>query len=642
MNNMTLKMAMNFIITHLFTVLILLGCGLAKAQEYIPEPEYSFIDRNNVDVMGGKLSLSTPALSIGSDSLSLSYKIPTYSGDFISARDDYNSPSIYFVRKAYKEGIHFYYVRYMIVRSPAGTIQFTLDDNDNYIGLASAQGSVVERGNRFTVTYPDGTVAKFSRIAGVNDRLADYTQHTDANTIKIIIDSGAAYNEIRVALMDEIEYPNGYTLTLHRDNGVNELSVTSVTTNNGLQVKYTPEVADTSRAIYAINNAYTHCSTSYTQPCDYSGWHSLRFKWSRPDAIQNVINNTPNPFFFEVTDPAGLKTKYHHSPYDDNERADNSLYPLGRSYTWRITEVEQPSGQSMYYTYSNRTESFVSQGRRVVERSVLRSAATDTYTAGYNLENKPTEVPQGGSAQHIIHSGGSYRGINVKYSAPKSTLLTAIDYATYTTYLYNSDWNNEITTVQSPEGIFNYIYDDRKRLIKRVQSDGTSPGIVMETGYPAGCPNPKTCNKPIWFKDPNGNQTDYEYHTPSGQIAKVTKPAGRNGIRPQTRYFYEQKYARYKNSAGTITRASKPIWLLVKESSCQKGAANGNGCADPTDEIVTTYEYGPDSGPNNLFLRGMAVTASGETRRTCYEYDKYGNRVSQTSALGTTALNSCP
>ncbi len=57
----------------------------------------------------------------------------------------------------------------------------------------------------------------------------------------------------------------------------------------------------------------------------------------------------------------------------------------------------------------------------------------------------------------------------------------------------------------------------------------------------------------------------------------------------------------------------------------------GNACSGGSgDEVVTTYDYGPDSGPNNLFLRGVAVTADGVTLRTCYGYDANGHKTYET------------
>lgn len=66
----------------------------------------------------------------------------------------------------------------------------------------------------------------------------------------------------------------------------------------------------------------------------------------------------------------------------------------------------------------------------------------------------------------------------------------------------------------------------------------------------------------------------------------------------------------------------------------------GFNCVTPSDEVRTTYDYGPNSGPNNLLLRGMVEDATGAALRTCYGYDARGNRISETRPRA--GLASCP
>jgi len=137
-------------------------------------------------------------------------------------------------------------------------------------------------------------------------------------------------------------------------------------------------------------------------------------------------------------------------------------------------------------------------------------------------------------------------------------------------------------------------------------------------------------NQPLSVTDARGFTTHFAYDASSGQIARKTLPAV-NNVSPETRYFYANRYAYYKNSSGNYVRASKAVRMLVKESICKSGAASGNGCASAGDEVVTEYLYGPtNSGPNNLWLRGVAITADGQTRRTCYQYDNVGNKIAET------------
>lgn len=173
--------------------------------------------------------------------------------------------------------------------------------------------------------------------------------------------------------------------------------------------------------------------------------------------------------------------------------------------------------------------------------------------------------------------------------------------------------------------------------------------ITTTAGYPATCTNMKICNKTIWEKDGNGNQTDFVYHAESGQLSRVTAPAAANGIRPQTRYKYDKFYARYKINSGSVTTSSDPIWLVTEESYCIKGAAKApvtgeitpalEGCSlGSSDEVKITYEYDDAIGVTNLYMKAKVIKADNVTRRTCYEYDIYGNQIGETKPLGTASV----
>jgi YD repeat-containing protein len=166
--------------------------------------------------------------------------------------------------------------------------------------------------------------------------------------------------------------------------------------------------------------------------------------------------------------------------------------------------------------------------------------------------------------------------------------------------------------------------------------------VTLSSNYDATCTIPVKCNKPNWIKDGLGNETDYTYDPTHGGVLTKTLPADSNGIRPQTRYTYSQRYAWVLNSSGVYVQSAAPIWVLSTESFCRASAAasSGTGCTAAGDEVVKTYEYGPDSAPNNLFLKGMDVTADGTTQRTCYGYDLYGNKISETKP--DAGLTSCP
>lgn len=188
---------------------------------------------------------------------------------------------------------------------------------------------------------------------------------------------------------------------------------------------------------------------------------------------------------------------------------------------------------------------------------------------------------------------------------------------------------NPVTREVAADGAITiFAYDARNNVtsITQYPSSGSAPAHVRTASYPTACATLLTCNKPEYVIDANTNRTDYTYDPQHGGRLTETGPAV-NGIRPQKRYFYAQRYAWYMNSSGVMTKETRPVWLLARESYCRTGAASGNGCAVAGDEVITEYDYGPDSGPNNLILRGIATTADGQTLRTCFGHDRYGHKI---------------
>ncbi|MGH8670902.1 MAG: hypothetical protein ACREUA_02540, partial [Burkholderiales bacterium] len=169
--------------------------------------------------------------------------------------------------------------------------------------------------------------------------------------------------------------------------------------------------------------------------------------------------------------------------------------------------------------------------------------------------------------------------------------------------------------------------------------------IATTADFPTDCTNPVTCDKPTSASDAKGNTTSYTYDPVHGGMLTTTAPAVDN-IAPVVRRAYVQRYAWLSNGAGGYQKATAPLWLIANERTCRTTATTGNptsgySCAGGSaDEVVTYYDYGLDSGPNNLLLRGIVVAADGNAYRVCYGYDVYGNRVSETQPNAN--LGFCP
>lgn len=208
----------------------------------------------------------------------------------------------------------------------------------------------------------------------------------------------------------------------------------------------------------------------------------------------------------------------------------------------------------------------------------------------------------------------------------------------------SSRQTDKLASVELPDGQrLEYTYDARGNRIqtRRKAKPGSSlADIVTSASFPSSCSNPKTCNQPTSTTDANGNVTTYTYEGAHGGVRSMVSPAV-GGVSPATRYYYVQREAWLKSGSGHA-KSGDPIWLLSETRTCRTSAlnlSNGTCAAGSGDLIRTVYDYGPDSGPNNLWLRGTAVIADGQTLRTCYTYDSLGRRLSETQPNAN--LSSC-
>jgi hypothetical protein len=190
------------------------------------------------------------------------------------------------------------------------------------------------------------------------------------------------------------------------------------------------------------------------------------------------------------------------------------------------------------------------------------------------------------------------------------------------------------------------VWDISTRNLQQVTRHSKTTGlsdVVMSAGYNCLPSTIRFCNKPTLVTDARNNSTAYTYDPAHGGVLTETLPAPTSGApQPQKRYSYAPRYAWVSNGAGGYVQAASPIYVLTQMSFCKAGApaSSGTGCATGGDEVITTYDYGPDSGPNNLLLRGTVVDAGGLSLRTCMAYDAYGNKISETRPRA--GLTSCP
>jgi hypothetical protein len=206
-------------------------------------------------------------------------------------------------------------------------------------------------------------------------------------------------------------------------------------------------------------------------------------------------------------------------------------------------------------------------------------------------------------------------------------------------YLTEADFPEGNKYLAEYQGPFNLISKATS-----VAKLGSSLANRVETWGYGSCLSPGTyqnCGKPIWKKDANGNQTDFSFTSFGGTISEMRPAPNLGAARPLKLYSYVQKSAFILNGGGLLVSTGSPIWLPATETTCQTVAGSSSPVCDTSaPQAVTTYQYGADGTADNLLLRGAAIASGGVTKRSCYTYDSFSRKISETSPSANLAV--CP
>lgn len=570
-----------------WAVVAALAVWSAIAGAQIPPPTvpaYGTSDENGVNFASGSPYFSLWDVSIGSGDSTLTHTLSSAGALMDTFRDSFSAAK---------------YGETNGVRPTQTTF---------YPGLRLEWGGI---GEIFYVTNGDlvnGPFVSLNRIGSTLVRNADGTYDYTQSSGTII----------RFGSPLRIIYPDGRVLTVNTGNG----HITSVTRNDGLQMKYNYTGTNLT-SVVAINNAYEYCDP-VADICNLTmSWPTATYSKTGPaDAM-----------VLTVTDALGRVTRYTHD--------------AGH----RVARIKLPtsSTDNIIYSYCNNS-CFV--------------IGTDGGGAGGTFFDMVTDVERDG--QHWTYNflgGHDFSFSQFSSTSPQGLTTQASLVATFAPF---TPFVSPILSVGGPKGGVGYditdpsgrptggsfedgqgqtpTYDARgnvRHMSYNPRTGTGTPARIVTADYDVTCTNPITCNQANFVVDARGKRTDYQYDPVHGGVLKVTGPADANGVRPQTRYSYAQRYAWIKNSSGAFVQATSPIWVRTAEKYCRTSASVATGgCTAAGDEVVITYDYGPNSGPNNLFLRGVATTADGVTLRTCYGRDPRGNMISETKPRA--GLASCP
>ena len=622
-------------------------------------PAYPLSDQHNVNVIGPGLSVSQNDLSIGSGGLSLSHSIATFSGYFDGYADNFSNGYVKTLTRDYRPtwtsvelGRDQYDYKIVVVGST--TYEFAIHpDGQQYTPIFSKNNNLT--GNTEADKFKTGDPKVTLEDLGDNYLLV----LADGTEIRFTKGQYANYE----AVLTRITHPTGFTKSIARTQG----RVHSVFTNNGLQLKYnyTEDKSPSGTLIWdasypatiiALNNTTETCVTAQNICSPQQDWPTVSYAW--PAHMENNFRS-PGTKTFRVTDANGLTTEYEHTGLNAYEGTplENTEAPWWHT---RLTEIRYPNGDKKTYNYHNRHDSGinyygvlarVAQGDASWEYNAPGGSTTgiEFFFGGSEVES------MGGTSTAKVYTPSGYKAVQeVKTTSRFSDgipMVYSVKAWDGSHAFYYPMHSGLLDHVIHPEGNrTEFRYNDHHNLIeiKKFPRPGSSEPIITQTQtFPAGaCTNRKTCYQPTTVTDGRGQSTEFTYHAQSGQIASVTQPADNKNVRPQTRHRYEQKYAWYKNENGTMEKADTPIWLLTETSTCMTGAPTNyndvnSGCRQANDEVLTQYDYGPENQANNLWLRSVKVIHGSTHRLTCYTYDQYGNRISETQPKGNSGQDHC-
>ena len=669
----------------------------------IEPPKYNAVDRNLVNIITGMPQFSLTDLTIGGE-MGLSHSISSSSGSFVSRKSNTDDPWGYtdsfmgFLRDLRgdtgfpynKNGAQVHEENtFKVFGGGHSQTFFRLDDGSFYSEDDSRYTLEKVNDTTYVMTTPEGTELTYSTTALHRDNEARLTKVKQANGFTQYIHSVAAHGFLLGVY--SVTTNTGYQVKYIYENSTRQdIPQVDGIPSNAISSNVNGWAREMPAGIIGLNNTYEYCTAEDKTCSSFNGnWPTVSYQW--PDGVP-LSMYLDKEEVFSVLDAWGRTTEYYHKGFGGLwHPEDNNATPL----VSRVTKVKDATSDTINrsYDYTFRKNSmaagpFARSFQAVGEATICVADNTpgvqnECPKVLNNGEEAPLQDTSGDSMLYVIGKSGQNRRLDNYSDGYRSSGVTkwsdlgtirALDLPDQTVIFDSRNGHfvdngedifinvNRPTEVVNKLGgttlLYEYVGDSQARTvtlddmqryknanIKKIterRTDGNKP-LVTEAEYiSCNSSNRKYCNQPIWVKDPRGLVTHYQYHTPSGQIELVTPPKNANGVSQVVHTEYEQMYAFYKQSAsGTATRAPDPIWLKVKETSCATSQYNKDSqtcAAGDNDKIVTAFEY---DAHHNLNLVGTAVTAGGKTLRTCYQYDQYGNKISESQPKANSNATTC-
>lgn len=591
--------------------------GPVHAQSTLPvAPPAPALDERGVDLLSGTFQLEDPGVAIGASDSGGLRSVRRWVGGSNSTGGWANNYE-YFLVAPYRP---------------------TMNLLNSYITVNLGERSLTFSGvyTNINGTYTWG--APYSPIDGngetLSDDLATFTDR-DGTIVKFGPSTQQTQQNAPPAFATAVIKPNGERLTfVHNSNNV----VQSVQTNFGYQIKfeYPPGRIDISKAT-AINDAVEYCSSSAVSCAGLvNAWPTETY--SRPNPWQT------NNYTETVTDPTG------------NTRSFTIGVPSNATSPAMLSRVPGPPGTSaISYSYAQLPAAPYTTPSINVISSVSDVSGLWSYATNRQWVNS-TSMSQLNPYQISVTSPSSAtETYTVAWEGQLPSIIQSVNDGLGRTTNYQYDALSRLTYAVPPEGAITSgtpsagytrnTYDGRGNVVQVTKVPKAGSGlasIVYQAGYDATCTNPVKCNKPNWLRDANSNETDYSYDPNHGGILSEMKPAPSAGsARPLVLTSWTQIYGRVTAPGNSLVQSPYPIWRVATTTECQTVAGSSTAVCDASaPQTVTTFQYGASGTRFALLVKGRAVTSGGVTLRTCYNYDIYGNRISETTP--NAGLGVCP
>ncbi|WP_342248768.1 hypothetical protein [Sphingomonas sp. OTU376] len=579
------------------------------------QPAISTQDENGVDLVSGKANVTIPLLSFAPElsSLKLNMQLVMPTGDQAISFAPLEQTGANF-------GNNFPFQENTFLNENVGTIN----------AVTTPLGSGMTRGHySYIVTNPDGS----SYLPSIGPTHIIYLSNYSGGDGYYTADGASM--PVRVGptgqrYFDQINFPNGeiwrlYTQWITRD-GLPYGRLRSISSNRGVTIEYEFRSDDITspawggvKRVLSFNKAQLYCNEGALALCSNTATAIDYVDFIYSDSDRSILIRRKGQTY-------GRKLTFGASSVP------------GKPVLGDILSIEDTGvpGSAVNYTY----ETVGSENDGYLERhvsSVTKGGNTWNYTYYRNMEEGRITAH---GVSDVTGPLGFWRNAsgNLTFGVVEGIAENLGRGSSQWLDSYNHFDYRIVGDSQSEGNGHTYERDARNNITKMtfVPKPGSSDAAYsISATYPSACTNPKTCNKPLTITDARGAVTSFSYDGSHGGVLTKALPAV-GGISPLVRYSYVQRYPWFKNAGGGYSAGPEPIWLLADERTCRTSATVGNSCAGGTaDEVVKSYEYGPDGTANNLMLRGIAVTADSQTLRTCYVYNGRGDVIRKISPRGT-------